>query len=127
VTEYRAGRFVFYRECGREALLTLRLKAGLARTWDHRFAVEAGPGLPGGLVLGPLGEDGRRFIGAATDKAPAAALAALPAVRRGAIVLAVPSLGYFANGGKDLPLRVRPVLDVRLVKAPLFPDFGGGA
>ncbi|CAN5129625.1 hypothetical protein BH10PSE9_BH10PSE9_25700 [soil metagenome] len=126
VIEQRDGRFLFYREGGREALPTLALRPGLVTVWDHRFAVEAGPRLPARLMISPLGEDGRRTLGVAREGTPAAALATLPAVRRGKGILAVPSLGYLAKNVRELPLVLRSVLDMRLLRPPLFPEPGGG-
>ncbi len=83
VIERRAGRFVFYREIGRAGLPSVAVKAGFDRVWDHRFRVTVGRGAPRGLTLGPLGEEGRRAVGAGAGTAPAGALAALPALRKG--------------------------------------------
>jgi tRNA(Ile)-lysidine synthase len=126
VIEQRDGKFLFYREGGREPLPAAALKPGLTIVWDHRFAVAADRRLPRGLRIAALGDDGRRAVGAAGEGTPAAALATLPAIRRGGRIIAVPSLGYFDNNISDLPIVLRPILDVRLLRPPLFPDSGGG-
>lgn len=122
VVEWRDGRFAFYREGGRLGLPTVKVKAGFAGTWDHRFAVAVGKGAPVGLTLGPLGESGRREIGAVSGTRPAGALAALPALRRRGKVVAVPSL----SEGEAFPVTVRPILLDRLRRPPLFPDLASG-
>jgi len=123
VIEWRAGRFLLYREWGREAPPTVTVKAGHEGTWDHRFRVAVGAGAPAGLWVGPLGEEGRRLVGAYAGQWPAAALATLPAVRRRGKLVAVPTLGYAGPGGEGLPVAVSPVLGERLSVPPLFPDF----
>jgi tRNA(Ile)-lysidine synthase len=124
VIEWRAGNFLLYREIGRSGLAHRGLDAGFDGVWDHRFRVVTGPDLPSGVMLGPLGEEGRRDIGAAAGRAPAGAQAALPAIRNGNRILAVPQVSNYepeANGG--LPVDVRSVVATRLAEPPLFPDF----
>lgn len=127
VVEWRAGRFILYREIGRGGLATVPLKAGFDGTWDGRFRVTVGRGALAGLTLGPLGEAGRRHIGERAGTLPAAALAAVPAIRRRGRTVAVPSLGYTAPGSGALPVVVRPVVGERLSTPPLFPDFTGAS
>ena len=124
VIEFRDGRFMLYREIGREPPPAIGLRPGFAGVWDHRFSVRAGRALPAGLTVAALGEDGRRAIGAGATSGVAGALAAVPAVRRGREIVGVPAIGYFANRGRDLPLEVRSIVDQRLRQPPLFPDFG---
>jgi len=126
VVEWRAGRFVFYREMGRGGLPTMALKVGFDGVWDHRFQVAVGKDAPGGLTIGPLGEDGRRLVGAYAGNLPAGALAAVPAIRRRQKLLAVPALDYVAGGGEALPVTLSPAVAVRLRRPPLFPDFAVG-
>jgi hypothetical protein len=76
----------------------------------------------GSLTLGALGEAGRRAIGAKVADVPAAGLAALPAIRAGGRIVAVPSLGYTAPGAK-VAATAEPVVAARLAAAPAFPDF----
>ncbi len=124
VVERRAGRFLIYREIGRSGLAGHALKAGYDGVWDHRFRVVAGEGMPSGMVLGPLGEEGRRSVGATAGAAPAGALAALPALRRRDRILAVPQISYVdANLSGPLPVEVHAVVAKRLAEPPLFPDF----
>ncbi len=122
VIEGRGDRFALYREIGRDGLPVISLEPGRQNVWDHRFAVEAGADLPAGLSLGALGEEGRLAIGERADRAPAGALAALPAIRRGAEIVAVPVLG---RGSASLPLTVQPILAARIANPPRFPDFSG--
>ncbi len=123
VIEARAGRFVFYREIGRAGLPSATVKAGFDGVWDHRFRVTVGKGAPAGLILGPLGEEGRRQVGGKAGSAPAGALAALPALRKGGRILAVPPLCYSDRGRRPLPVSVHSVVGERLAEPPLFPDF----
>ncbi len=84
--------------------------AGVAGHWDRRFAFRvAASGL--GLALGALGEDGLADLAALGPLAdavkqaiPEAARAALPALRRGREILAVPHFGF----GSGLSCRYRP-------------------
>jgi len=62
--------------------------AGAAPLWDRRFRL--GHKLPAGTTLGPLGADARHYRH--TTHLPAAILATLPCLRRGAEVIAVPHL-----------------------------------
>ena len=123
VVEWRAGRFLLYREIGRLGLPTIAVGPGFVGRWDGRFAIAAGGGMPAGVTIGPLGEDDRRRVGAVAGGAPAGALAALPALRRRGRILAVPALSYTARGGESLPLTVRPLIAKRLGEPPLFPHF----
>ena len=123
VIEWRKPVFVVYRELGRDGLLTLPLRPGAEVAWDHRFAVRLGRGAPAGLTVGALGEAGRRLVGAAAGDAPAGALAGLPAIRKRGRILGVPPLGHVGRGGEGLAVTVRPLIEERLARPPLFPDF----
>jgi tRNA(Ile)-lysidine synthase len=122
VVESRDGRLAFYREGGRLGLPAVKVKAGFAGIWDHRFAIAVGKGAQAGLTLGPLGEAGRREVGAKAGVHPAGALAALPAFRRKGEVVAVPSL----EPSEGFPATVRPIVAERLQLPPLFPDLALG-
>jgi tRNA(Ile)-lysidine synthase len=122
VVESRDGRLAFYRESGRVGLPTVKVKVGFAGIWDHRFAVAVGKGAQAGLTLGPLGEAGRREVGARAGIHPAGALAALPAFRRKGKIVAVPSLQPL----EGFPAAVRPIVAERLQLPPLFPDLALG-
>ncbi len=126
VIEQHAAGFVFYRELGREAPPAIALKRGATIVWDSRFELSAGRALPAGLAVVALGEDGRRAIGAGRGLQPRGALAALPAIRRRGRIVAVPTLGYFANSAKGLDVTICPILGQRLAAPPLFPDFSAG-
>jgi tRNA(Ile)-lysidine synthase len=125
VIERRDGRFAVYRECGRMDLPSLPVAAGHSAIWDNRFAVAIGAGAPAGLTVGPLGEDGRREVGATAanrkdGRVPVGALVALPAIRQGHEILAAP---VFRRGRTPFPVAFRSVLPARLAIPPLFPDF----
>jgi len=124
VVERRGAQFAVYREIGRGGLECLSLLPEKAITWDRRFRIEAGAGVPEGLTVGALGELGRLAIGARGGAVPAGALAALPAIRRGTAILAVPSLGY---GDPALPLTVRSLVAERIADPLGFPDFDAAA
>jgi tRNA(Ile)-lysidine synthase len=128
VVEGRGERLAFYREGGRSELPSLPVGPGYAGVWDRRFAVAVGEGAPAGLTLGPLGEAGRRDVGATaanlTDcRVPVGALAALPAIRKGHEILAVP---VFRKARAPLSATFRCILGERLSRPPLFPDFAAG-
>ncbi len=124
VVERRGDGFLVYREVGRAGLPQVRPAAGTPCVWDHRFTVTVGEGAPAGLTLGALGEAGRRAIGLKVAGVPAAALAALPAIRRGDRVLAVPAAGFVAPGRRRWTVAARAIVADRLAEPPLFPDFG---
>lgn len=123
VIEWRGGRFVIYREVGRDGLPEIAVKSGFTGLWDHRFKVEIGADAPGGLKLAALGEAGRREIGIRAGPRAAGALAALPALWRKGRVSAVPTLDYFAENDAAYCASTRSILAKRLANSPSFPDF----
>jgi tRNA(Ile)-lysidine synthase len=123
VIEWRGGRFAVYREIGRAGLPTMEIQGGFRGLWDHRFEIEIGEGARKAVSLGPLGEEGRLAIGAKAGETAAGALGALPALRRGKTLLAVPSLGFHGRQGRELNVRVRSIVAMRLAEPRLFPDF----
>jgi len=123
VVEWCGGGFVAYREIGREGLPEIGVKPGYRGLWDGRFRVEIGADAPIGLRLAALGEAGRRALGVRSSGTVAAgALAALPALWRGARLRAVPGLDYFADGVR-FSVESGSVLPERLAAPPRFPDF----
>lgn len=89
------------REPGREPLPRLPLAAGTRALWDGRFRVTAGPALEAGLELAALGAEGAREARQALPAArevPLQALAALPAVWRGPVLIGVPGLPFWLPG-----------------------------
>lgn len=122
VIERRSGRFVVFREIGRDGLPEIAAKPGYRGLWDCRFRVAIGTDAPSGLKLAALGEAGRRAIGARAGAMPAGALAALPALWQRTRVKAVPGLDYFA-GDRRFAVEFRSVLPDRLAVPPRFPDF----
>jgi tRNA(Ile)-lysidine synthase len=125
VIEWRHGRFLAYREAGRDGLPTTALAGGYAGTWDHRFRVAVGRHHLDGLTLGPLGEAGRIALGLSLDGTPAAAVAALPALRRRGKVVAVPAVGHASLAASALDLTVTPIVAERLAEPRRFPDLTG--
>jgi tRNA(Ile)-lysidine synthase len=127
VIQARGGRFVFYRELGRSLPEGRPLSPGASVVWDRRFEVIVGPAASAGLTVGALGEAGRREVGATADAAgqgaPAATLAALPAIRSGQNILAVP---HFREPGPGLDAAFRCLVADRLRRPPLFPEFPAG-
>ncbi len=121
IAEGRSGQFLFYREAGREGLPTVGLKAGGTVLWDGRFRVTTGRGATKGLQVGPLGEAGRRQVGADGLVAPLAALVALPAIWRREALVSAPLLGFSREA---TGIEVRSILPMRLAEPPRFPDFG---
>lgn len=125
VIEWRGRGFVAYREIGRKGLPEIRVKPGYRCLWDGRFRIEVGPDAPIGLRLAALGEAGRRALGVRSGGTVAAgAVAALPALWRGATVRAVPGLDYFA-GGARFSVESCSILPDRLAAPLKFPDFLG--
>jgi tRNA(Ile)-lysidine synthase len=122
VIEARHGRLLFYRELGRRGRASLTLAPGSVARWDGRFAVAVAAGAPPGMTLAALGEEARRGLEERPVGVPAAAVAALPAVRRHGRVVAVPPLGW-GDAGVLAAVTVRCVVGERLAEPPLFPDF----
>lgn len=122
----RAGSLVLYRESGR-GLPTMPLAPGAPAVWDGRYAVTLGPGFPAGLTVGPLGDAGRREVGAISGdprlgQAPVAAVAGIPAVRDGDRIVAAPVFREDPGGEATF----RPLVAERLARPRLFPDFAAG-
>jgi tRNA(Ile)-lysidine synthase len=124
VIERCAGGFALYRETGREGLLAVAVTGPARFVWDHRFEITIGDGVPPDVMLGALGERGRRGIGGRARPAPADALAALPAFRRGAEIVAVPSLSWRAAEAGGFAVAARSLVGERTAVPLRFPDVG---
>jgi tRNA(Ile)-lysidine synthase len=122
VIERRGGRFALYREAGRDGLPEIAIADLRSLIWDHRFEITIGDGAPRDVMVAALGETARRNLGAAGGDAPPAALAALPALRRGAEILAVPSLSWVAAVPAGFPATARALIAERTATPPRFPD-----
>lgn len=123
IIEWRSGRFVVYREIGREGLPRISANPGFCGVWDGRFHIKIGSDAPSGLRLAELGDAGRHATGArAGGRVAAGSLAALPALWRGGALKAVPGLDFF-SGAAHFEIECRSVLSERLAAPPLFPDF----
>jgi tRNA(Ile)-lysidine synthase len=120
VIERRREEIVLYRELGRTGLPVMRLSTGFERDWDHRFRVQVGV-VEGDLALSALAGDARLFSNM-TSVTPKAALRAVPAVRRGGRVVAVPTLGWYEGGAAEM-VRLTPLFAGQLREPLLFPDF----
>jgi len=102
----RRGRVLVCREpVAMEA--PIALLPGEDAVWDGRFAVKLKPGLPAGLTLGGLGAaapGARGAARAALAAVPAEARSGLAALRCAGEIIAVPALGYEAEGWRKLAL-----------------------
>jgi len=97
VVEGRRDDIRLWRESGRAGLPAMAIPAGFRGVWDHRFTVSASVATPSGLVLSALGA--ARAVGLERPaRLPAAAMAALPALRAGDALVAVPALGWGRAG-----------------------------
>jgi tRNA(Ile)-lysidine synthase len=121
VIERRRGTFALYREIGRQGLPEMAIAGAARLVWDHRFEITIGEGLPSGVRVGGLGADGRRVIRPPAAPAPTGALAALPALRRGEEILAVPSLSWRARGAADFVVMARSLVAERSRTPLRFP------
>ncbi len=104
----RGDRILVEREPGRVPLPRFDIVPGMSRLWDGRFRIAVSVA-EAGLYLGPLGAEGLACIEAAglrNGTAPARTLHALPAVWRGADLVAVPSLGFTASASLQLSVDV---------------------
>jgi tRNA(Ile)-lysidine synthase len=98
------------REPGRAPLPRMALTEGARVLWDGRFEIEVDRCAPG-MEAGPLGADGLAALkaqGLTRPKLPVRTLRALPAIWRGADLVAVPLLG--ASHEPALQLDVRTIL-----------------
>ncbi len=102
----RKGRWLIVREAGRSEAAAL--KPGSALLWDGRFEIRLARGADAGeaVTVGPLGSAGWRSLKDALEAAgaggraariPSAARGALPAIRDGQGLAAVPPVGYFRD------------------------------
>ncbi len=123
VAETRGDSVLFYREAGRNGLAEIPLDRGVSGRWDRQFAVDIPPQHGHRLVLGPLGEAGRRMIGARVPAVPVAALEVQPAVWREGRVAAAPTLGVLADGESRLTVTVRQIVGERLASPARFPTY----
>ena len=104
------GRWLIVREAGRS--LPAALSPGNALLWDGRFEVRLARNArnkdarPAEMTVGPLGGEGWRYLAAALEAAgegaraariPMPARGALPAIRDGRGLAAVPPVGYFRD------------------------------
>lgn len=101
-----------HREAGRQTAEIVRLAGRAGGIWDGRFAYRIA-GVDAALTLGPLGEAGRRNLGLRSSVAPPGALAALPAIRAGAEIIAVPSVGFAGDGGSGAEIRIECIVGAR--------------
>jgi tRNA(Ile)-lysidine synthase len=95
------GQILIERERGRVPPPRLRLPVGTQALWDGRFLVSAGSDLSGDIEVRALGAAGLREAAktlAIIRDAPRGALRALPSFWREGRLIAVPNLGYWAEG-----------------------------
>jgi tRNA(Ile)-lysidine synthase len=119
VFERKGERLAVYRETGRDGLPTTKVGPGYAGVFDGRFRVEIGRTARPGLTLGPLAADAAKVGRDRWPGVPAAAVAALPALRQRGKLLAFPGFA----GEASVPVTFRALLDERLGRPPLFPEF----
>ena len=122
VIERRGARFALYREAGRDGLPEIAVKEAVSLVWDHRFEITIGDGAPQDVMVGALGETARRKLGIRAGDAPADALAAVPAFRRGAEILAVPSLSWSLPEPIGFSATARALIAERTATPLRFPD-----
>ena len=124
VIERRGLGYALYRESGRAGLPELPAKGPSRFVWDHRFEITIGEGMPLDVMVGALGEHGRRDIKAPEPLAPAGAVAALPAFRRAQEIVAVPSLSWWRADAGGFAIVARPLVAERSMAPQRFPDAG---
>lgn len=112
VASVDSGSVTFHRELRRGHLPVVVVAGRWNGVWDGRFAVAVAAPREAGLSVGPLGEQGRIDIGA-TGRGITPGLAALPALRQGREIVAVPALGY-AAGRPDISVEARCLVGERL-------------
>ena len=123
VIERRRDMILAYREFGRKGLERRSLQPSKSIRWDGRFAVTVGDTAPPGLVVGPLGDFGRRQLDHRPAGVPAAVLDTIPAVWRGDDLVAVPTLPQGLKSSAKLPIAMTEVVSERLGNPPRFPAF----
>lgn len=97
IVDGRQGTFRFQRELGRDGLAPLAVQDRFDGVWDGRFRVRLEAPGAGPFTIAALGEAGRRQFAVCVPKGMPRAIEALPALRRGDEILAVPSLGITAD------------------------------
>lgn len=114
VVDRHGDGFRFQREGGRDGLPEVAVAAGFEGIWDGRFRVVVAGGGASGLVLGALGEAGRRQLAAHAPRGMPRAIAALPALRRGGAILACPGLGVAPDPGLDIAFSATSLVAARM-------------
>lgn len=107
VLSRRRGWLWLWREAGRSGLPALRLAPGESALWDGRVPVSLSAQAESVVEIAALGAGVAGGIGLAPSlpgagQVPAAAMAALMAVRAGGRVVAVPALGWQAEDAAGL-------------------------
>jgi tRNA(Ile)-lysidine synthase len=95
------GRLLVERESGRDALPVLSLAPGTAALWDGRFRVTVDARRADAVEVRALGVEGLRELRIRIEVPtglPVGSLRAVPSFWRGDHLLAVPPLGFWADG-----------------------------
>ncbi len=118
--ERRGGGFRLYRETGRAGLPVVPVRPRFDGIWDRRFAITISAEAAD-TTLSALGSDGRIGLGIKGGGRPAAALEALPAVRIGSRVVAVPPLGIVPAPADNVTVVARCLLQNGFARKPYQP------
>ena len=124
VVDRHGDAFRFQREGGRDGLSDIAVEAGFEGVWDGRFQVAVAGAGASGLVLGALGEPGRRQFAASAPRGMARAVAALPALRRGGTILACPGLGIVPGPALGIAFSVTSLVAARMLDPARHDDPG---
>jgi len=111
----RAGETaLLYREIGRAGLPVVAVEGAFEGVWDRRFHLAIRYSGGAHLAIGPLGIAGTRKTRGIPPGLPRGAFAALPAVRRGEKLVAVPVLDGGRGPGGNVDIAARSLLGMRV-------------
>jgi len=107
------GSFWFEREAGRSGLPVVEVERDFDDVWDRRFRIrvmaEDGP-----VTIRALGQRGRLALGPRPAGISARAIEAAPAIWRGEVLLAAPTLDLAPPAGSKIDVEARSIVAARL-------------
>ncbi|WP_018181291.1 tRNA lysidine(34) synthetase TilS [Kaistia granuli] len=124
IIDLRKGEFRFQREPGRDGLPAFVVEDGFDGIWDGRFRVHLSAREAGAFTIAALGEAGRRQFAVCVPQGLPRAIEALPALRRGAAMLACPGLGIAADPALGIGFSASSLVAARM-RDPLRHDDPG--
>ncbi|SHG73940.1 tRNA(Ile)-lysidine synthase [Kaistia soli DSM 19436] len=112
--ERRKGELRFQREAGRAGLPEIHVAGAFEGVWDGRFIVRI-VAAEARLRLAPLGDAGRRSLGACLEDGLPRAMEASPALFQDDRLIAAPILGFQAAPEHNIRAEMRSIVPLRLL------------